>query len=112
MHFSIGRLGALTILAVSATLEVAGDALIRKGIRGSGLWLVVAGFAVLGSYGVLVNTLQIDFSRLFGAYVGLFATVSVLVGLLVFRDRIPLSTWTGLAVILAGSLIIHFGRGG
>ncbi|MGZ6142225.1 MAG: hypothetical protein ACXWLM_02750 [Myxococcales bacterium] len=111
MHDSIGRLGALAILALSAILEAGGDALIRKGMRGSGLWLVVAGFVVLGSYGVVVNILQIDFSRLLGAYVGFFAAVSVLFGLFVFRDRIPLSTWTGLAVILAGSLIIHFGRG-
>ena len=46
-----------------------------------------------------------------GAYVGVFAVVSVLIGGLVFQDRIPASTWAGLAVILAGSLIVHLGRG-
>ncbi len=29
----------------------------------------------------------------------------------VFRDEVPGSTWTGLAIILCGSLVIHFGRG-
>jgi small multidrug resistance family-3 protein len=66
----------------------------------------------LGSYGVVVNLLDLDFSRMLGAYVGVFAVVSVLIGHFVFQDRIPLSTWAGLAVILTGSVIIHLGRGG
>jgi len=106
-----GRLVALAVFVGAAVLEVAGDAIIRKGMRGSGAALVVLGFAVLGSYGVVVNLLDIDFSRLLGAYVGVFAVVSVLLGRLLFGDRVPGSTWTGLLVILAGSLIIHLGRG-
>jgi hypothetical protein len=27
-----------------------------------------------------------------------------------FKDRIPVSTWIGLAIILAGSMVIHLGR--
>jgi len=83
---------------IAAVCEVAGDALIRKGLRGVGLWLVAVGFIVLGAYGVIVNKLQLDFSRLLGAYVGVFAVVSVCTGRLVFRDVIPPSTWIGLAV--------------
>lgn len=94
----------------AAVLEVAGDALIRRGMRGSGIVVVGAGFVVLGSYGVVVNLLNVDFSRLLGAYVGFFAVVSVVIGRLVFRDAVPTSTWVGLLVILAGSLIIHLGR--
>jgi hypothetical protein len=30
----------------------------------------------------------------------------------VFRESVPRSTWLGLAVILAGSAIIHLGSGG
>jgi len=63
-------------------------------------------------YGILVNLIDIDFSKLLGAYVGVFALVSVLSGPLVFRDQVPASTWAGLAVILGGSLMIHFGRVG
>jgi hypothetical protein len=36
-----------------------------------------------------------------GAYVGVFAVV---------KDQIPVSTWVGLAIILAGSMVIHLGR--
>lgn len=97
------------ILLVAAFLEVFGDALIRRGLRSSGALLVVAGFVVLGSYGVVVNLLAIDFSRLLGAYVGFFAVVSVLYGRFVFGERIGTTTWIGLVVVLLGSVIIQFG---
>ena len=106
-----GKLIAALVFAGTAVLEVAGDALIRRGLRGSGALLVGAGVAALGIYGVVVNLLDVDFSRLLGAYVGVFAVVSVLAGRLVFRDSVPTSTWIGLGVILTGSAIIHFGRG-
>ena len=86
-----------------------GDALIRKGLRSGGPVLIVVGFLVLGTYGIVVNLLDLDFSKLLGAYVGLFAVVSVGAGRYVFHDAVPRTTWVGLAVILAGSLIIHVG---
>jgi small multidrug resistance family-3 protein len=104
--------GQLAVMAAAALLEVGGDALIRKGIRGAGLGLVALGFIVLGSYGVVVNRLAIDFSKLLGAYVGVFAIVSVLFGRIVFQETIPTSTWLGLGVVLAGSLIIQLGGAG
>lgn len=106
-----GKVGAVAVFVCAAALEVAGDAVIRRGLRGGGTALVVLGFFVLGGYGIVVNLLQLDFSKLLGAYVGVFAVVSVLAGRLVFGDAVPSSTWLGLAVILAGSLIVHFGRG-
>jgi small multidrug resistance family-3 protein len=106
------NLAAVFIFVAAAALEVGGDAIIRRGLRSSGAGLVVLGFVTLGSYGVLVNLLRIDFSRLLGAYVGAFALVSVLVGRLVFHDHVPASTWTGLAIILVGSLVIHLGGTG
>jgi drug/metabolite transporter superfamily protein YnfA len=100
---------ALLVMLVAAAFEVGGDALIRKGLRGAGPALVAIGFVVLGTYGIIVNKLDLDFSKLLGAYVGFFAVVSVCTGRLVFGDVVPASTWLGLAVILAGSLIIHVG---
>jgi small multidrug resistance family-3 protein len=102
-------IAALVLLVAAAALEVGGDAIIRKGLRGSALALVVLGFAVLGSYGVVVNLLQVDFSKLLGVYVGVFALVSVLAGAVLFRERIAVATWVGLGVILCGSAIIQFG---
>jgi small multidrug resistance family-3 protein len=105
-----GKLGAILVFVGAAVLEVLGDALIRKGMRGSGVAMVAIGMAVLGTYGVVVNLLDLDFSRLLGAYVGIFAIVSVIIGRWMFKDQIPVSTWIGLAIILAGSMVIHVGR--
>jgi small multidrug resistance family-3 protein len=111
MRLDLGsRPVALGVLVAASLLEVGGDALIRKGLRGGGWALVVLGFVVLGGYGLMVNLLQLDFSRLLGAYVGLFAVTSVLFGKWVFGESIAPSTWAGLGLVLAGSLVIHYGR--
>lgn len=98
------------IFIVAAILEVAGDAVIRKGLRGSIVWFIVAGFLMLGCYGVVVNTVRWDFSRLLGVYVAVFAVVSVLAGRFVLRETIPLSTWMGLALIVVGGTVIQAGQ--
>ncbi len=99
------------IFIAAATLEVAGDAVIRKGLRGSVLWFILLGFLMLGCYGVVVNTVKWDFSRLLGVYVAVFAVVSILAGRFVFRETIPLTTWVGLAIIVAGGTVIQTGQG-
>jgi len=101
---------AWLIFLIAALCEVGGDATIRRGLRGSGIGFVVAGFVALGCYGLVVNSVKWDFSRLIGVYVGFFALVSVLTGRLVFKDVVPLSTWLGLALIIAGGLVIQFGQ--
>ena len=103
--------GAWLVFIAAAILEVGGDALIRKGLRWSGLALIMAGFVALGCYGLVVNIVRWDFSRLLGVYVAVFAVISVLAGRVVFRENVPVSTWIGLAVIVAGGLIIQFGAG-
>jgi drug/metabolite transporter superfamily protein YnfA len=99
----------VSVMAGTAVLEVGGDALIRKGLQSAGILLVVLGFVVLGSYGVLLNLLELDFSRLLGAYVGLFALTSILFGRLVFHESLPPSTRLGLGLVLIGSLVMQFG---
>ena len=97
-------------MLVAAAFEVAGDALIRRGMTGSGIPLVVFGFVVLGTYGVLVNLVGLDFSRLLGAYVGWFAFLSILCGRFIFREPVSIRTWVGATIILVGSLVIQLGR--
>lgn len=106
----INNVFAWSSFIVAALLEVGGDALIRKGLRGSGLLLIAAGIALLGCYGLAVNSVKWDFSKLLGVYIGVFAVVSILFGRFVFNESIPWSTWTGLAVIMLGGLIIQFGH--
>src|SRR5688572_7547076 len=102
---------AWAVFLAAALLEVGGDAVIRKGLRGGGLAAVAAGFLMVGCYGVTVNLIRWDFSRLLGVYVAVFALTSVLFGRFVFREAVPPSTWLGLAIIVAGGLVIQFGQG-
>jgi drug/metabolite transporter superfamily protein YnfA len=99
----------LVIFAAAALLEVGGDAVIRQGLRGQKWALILGGCLILGVYGVVVNTVKWDFSRLLGVYVAVFALVSVLVGRFWFRETVPSSTWVGLAIIVLGGLVIQFG---
>jgi len=106
---ALGRGLQLVVLVLAALFEVGGDALIRAGLRGKGFVLIAIGFVILGSYGLVLNQLSTNFSKLLGVYVGLFAVVSVLFGKFLFQESIPLSTWLGLGVVLVGSLIIQWG---
>lgn len=100
---------AWMVFIAAALLEVGGDAVIRKGLHGNFFWFILSGFAMLGCYGVVVNTVKWDFSRLLGVYVAVFAVVSVLAGRLVFKESIPLSTWLGLSIIVVGGAVIQCG---
>ena len=99
------------IFIAAALLEIGGDALVRKGLRGSRLAPIIAGMVGLGVYGLVVNLVQWDFSRLLGVYVAVFALISVLVGKFVFGEHVPPATWIGLAVIVLGGTIIQLGSG-
>jgi drug/metabolite transporter superfamily protein YnfA len=100
---------AWLIFVAAAVLEVTGDAVIREGLRGRHITLIGGGFMMLGCYGLVVNMLRWDFSRLLGSYVAVFAVVSVLTGRFVFAEAVPASTWLGLAIIVAGGLVIQLG---
>ena len=102
--------GAWLIFLAAALLEVGGDAAMRRGLRGRSLLFVVAGAVTLSGYGLVVNTVKWDFSKLLGVYVAVFAIVSVLAGRFGFKDVVPQSTWLGLALIVAGGLVIQFGQ--
>ncbi len=95
----------------SALLEVGGDAVVRKGLRGSNLAIIMVGGLMLAGYGLLVNTVRWDFSKMLGVYVAVFAAVSVLGGRFVFGESVPYSTWLGLLIIVVGGLVIQFGHG-
>jgi multidrug transporter EmrE-like cation transporter len=45
-----------------------------------------------------------------GVYVAVFAVISVLSGKLIFQENIPVGTWIGLGLIVAGGLVIQFTR--
>ena len=100
---------AWLVFLAAAILEVGGDASIRKGLRGGGWLPIAAGCLMLGAYGLVVNLVRWDFSRLLGVYVAVFAVVSVLFGRFLFQEVVPTSTWVGLGIIVIGGAVIQFG---
>lgn len=100
---------AWLVFIAAALLEVGGDAVVRHGLRGKRAIFVVAGFLALGCYGLVVNSVKWDFSKLIGVYVAFFAVISVLAGHLAFKETVPPSTWLGLVFIVVGGLIVQFG---
>ena len=101
---------AWIVFVAAAALEVCGDALIRQGLKKGGIVFMVAGFLLLGIYGFVVNMVKWDFSKLLGVYVAIFALVSILTSQFVFGEKIPTATWIGLAIIVAGGMVIQFVR--
>jgi drug/metabolite transporter (DMT)-like permease len=70
--------------------------------------LLLAGFATLGLYGLLVNQsgLQFDFGRLMGCYIVVFFLVSQILAVLIFHDLPSSRTIIGGTFILLGGLMI------
>jgi drug/metabolite transporter superfamily protein YnfA len=96
--------------ALAAIFEVGGDAVIRMGIKNNNFILMLLGAVTLGGYGLIVNSVDWDFSKIFGVYVGVFALVAILFGKFLFRETVPPSTWIGLVIIIGGGLVIQFGK--
>jgi drug/metabolite transporter superfamily protein YnfA len=52
--------------ALAAIFEVGGDAVIRMGIKNNNIILMFLEAAALGVYGLIVNSIDWDFSKIFG----------------------------------------------
>jgi small multidrug resistance family-3 protein len=98
------------VFIAAAFLEVGGDAAARRGLRTRSIGCILLGCAALALYGLVVNSVKWDFSKLLGVYISFFATASVLFGRFVFRENVPTSTWLGLGLIILGGLVIQFGH--
>jgi drug/metabolite transporter superfamily protein YnfA len=99
----------LLVFNSAAALAVGGGAVVRKGLRGSGLIIIMIGFAMFGCYGMVVNMMNWDFSKLFGVYAAIFALISILFRRFVLKKNILTATWIGLCVIICGGMIILLG---
>lgn len=104
----------LLVLALAATLEAGGDALVRTGLHApplaSKIGFMAAGAAVLFAYGVVVNLPPWDFGKLLGVYVALFFVVAQVINLLAFGMKPGLPIYAGGALIISGGLLITFWR--
>lgn len=103
---------ALLLFILAGLAEIGGGWLVWQWLRaGKGLWVGIAGAAVLFAYGV-IPTLQHEpaFGRVYAAYGGIFVVLSILWGRLVEGwqpDRFDL---IGAGLALIGVAVIMWGR--
>ena len=93
------------LLAISAVLEVGGDAGIRTGLGGKAAGYLI-GAVLLVTYGFVVNITKLDFSKLMGIYIAVFFVVSQIISVAVFREKISSPTLMGGVLIVCGGLVI------
>ena len=99
-------------LLIATTLEVTGDALIRKGIYDhAGTWRIVlflAGMALLTGYGTFLNLAPLEFGQVVGLYIATLFVVWQVVTYFTFGTLPTLPILAGGALIVVGGLIVSF----
>jgi small multidrug resistance family-3 protein len=102
----------LVLLIVATTLEVTGDAIIRKslfehaGLARIGLFL--AGAALLAGYGTFLNLAPLEFGKVVGLYIATLFVVWQVISFLTFRTLPTVPVMLGGLMIVIGGLIVSF----
>jgi hypothetical protein len=104
----------LVFLLIATTLEVSGDALVRKGIYDhAGLAravFMIAGAGLLFGYGFSLNLAPLEFGQVVGLYIATLFVVWQVINLVAFRAWPTLPIAVGGTLIVAGGLIVTFWR--
>ena len=111
---TIRGMSPLVLLLIATTLEVSGDAIVRKaiyehaGLARAGLFL--AGAALLFGYGTFLNLAPIEFGRVVGLYIATLFVVWQAINFIAFRTAPSAPVLLGGALIIAGGLVITYWR--
>ncbi|GAP99508.1 protein of unknown function UPF0060 [Leptolyngbya sp. NIES-2104] len=94
---------------LAGLLEIGGGYLVWLSLReGKSVWFAVAGFIVLGLYGVIPTLQPTNFGRTYAAYGGVFVVLSILWGWFVDRIKPDKFDILGGWVVLLGVLIVMY----
>ena len=102
----------LLLLVIATTIEVTGDAIIRKslfehqGLARIGLFL--AGAALLAGYGTFLNLAPLEFGKVVGLYIATLFVVWQVITFFAFRTLPTVPVMLGGTLIVAGGLIVSF----
>jgi hypothetical protein len=105
----------IVFLIIATTLEASGDAMVRLGLRQTGLpprvGLFLAGAALLFGYGVFVNLPAVEFGRVVGLYIATLFIVWQIVNFAVF-GALPTAPILagGALIVVGGSIVTLWGR--
>ncbi len=102
----------VVFLLCATTLEVSGDALVRKAMYDhSGairLALFIAGTVLLLGYGMSLNLAPVPFARIVGLYIATLFVVWQVISAIAFSSRPSLPVLVGGTMIVLGGLIVTF----
>ena len=102
-------------LIVATTLEVSGDAIIRKtiyehtGIARMGFGLT--GALLLFGYGFFLNLAPVEFGKVVGLYIATLFIVWQIISYITFKSLPTLPVIVGGLLVVSGGLIITFWKG-
>jgi hypothetical protein len=103
---------ALVFLLIATTLEVSGDALVRKALYDhAGLArvaLMFLGAALLFGYGFSLNLAPLEFGQVVGLYIATLFVVWQVINAIAFRTFPTVPIAIGGALIVAGGLVVSF----
>ena len=105
----------LIFLLVATTLEVSGDALIRKGLFNHAgiarLVLMLLGAALLFGYGFSLNLAPLEFGQVVGLYIAVLFVVWQIINAVAFHVYPGTPIVVGGTLIIAGGLLVSFWKG-
>lgn len=103
---------ALVFLLIATTLEVSGDALVRKALYDhAGLArvsLMLLGAALLFGYGLSLNLAPLEFGQVVGLYIATLFVVWQVINAIAFRTLPTVPIAIGGTLIIAGGLVVSF----
>ena len=106
------KIPVLLALVIATTLEVTGDAMIRKGIYDhAGAWrigLFLAGMALLTGYGTFLNLAPLEFGQVVGLYIATLFIVWQIINTIAFGTYPTVPILVGGALIVAGGTLVSF----
>jgi hypothetical protein len=108
----LGSFAPVLFLLVATTLEVSGDAIIRKslfehaGLARIGLFL--AGAILLAGYGTFLNLAPLEFGKVVGLYIAVLFVTWQVITFFAFRTLPTIPVMLGGIMIVTGGLIVSF----
>jgi hypothetical protein len=108
----LGSFAPILFLLVATTLEVSGDAIIRKslfehaGLARIGLFLL--GAVLLAAYGTFLNLAPLEFGKVVGLYIATLFVMWQLITFFAFRTLPTIPVMLGGLMIVTGGLIVSF----
>jgi len=102
----------IVFLIIATTLEVSGDAIIRKCIYNytgtARLGFALIGMLLLFGYGLFLNLAPVEFGKVVGLYIATLFIVWQIITYITFKSVPSLPVIIGGTLVVAGGLVITF----